>query len=325
MTMFHLRYDLRCPPFGQASSADLAAAALEQCAWADARGFASVVVSEHHGSPDGYLPSPLVMCGAIAARTKSVQIMLSALIAPLHDPIRLAEDLAVVDILSNGRVIPVLAAGYVESEFAAFGRTLRDRGPAMDEIIPFLEKAWTGEPFEYRGRTVRVTPRPVRQPRPPLFMGGSTRVAARRAARFADYYVASTPEAQEMYREECRKIGKPDPGPAAPSLGLFVHVAKDPDAAWRRIAPHALHETNAYGAWLAGAGMASPYAVVSDADELRRSGRYLVLTPEELALRARALGPMGSVVLHPLMGGLDPDLAWESLRLIESEVMPALR
>ena len=232
--MFALRYDLRCPAFARSSSQELVAAALEQCAWADRLGFVSVTLSEHHGSPDGYLPSPLVVGAAIAARTQNLRILLAALIAPLHDPIRLAEDIAVLDVVSNGRVIPVLSAGYVESEFRTFGRTLAERRGIMDAIVPLLELAWTGEPFEYRGTEVRVTPRPVQQPRPPIFMGGGSRAAARRAARFADHFIPTLPEFFELYRDECLALGKPDPGPAPRTLGNFVHVAEDPDAAWEQ-------------------------------------------------------------------------------------------
>ena len=117
MPLLSLRYDLRRAPFASATSADLVATALDQCEWADRLGFATVTLSEHHGSPDGYLPSPLVFGAAIAARTRNLRLVIAALIAPLHDPIRLAEDVAVLDVLSNGRVIPVVSGGYVESEF----------------------------------------------------------------------------------------------------------------------------------------------------------------------------------------------------------------
>lgn len=325
MPLFGLRYDLRCPPFGKASSADLARAALEQCAWADRLGFATVTLSEHHGSPDGYLPSPLVLAAAIAARTENLRLMIAALIAPLHDPIRLAEDIAVLDVISNGRVIPVVSGGYVESEFRGFGKQLADRAAVMEEIVPFLERAWSGEPFEHRGRTLRVTPRPVQRPRPPIFMGGGSPAAARRAARHADHFMPTLPEFFDLYRAERVKLGKPDPGPAPRALGNFLFVAEDPDAAWARIAPYAMHEMNAYGAWMAQAGTAGPYRPIEDADALRASGQYPVLTPDEVIAAARGLGPMDAVMLHPLMGGMDPELSWESLALFESKVLPALR
>lgn len=172
---------------------------------------------------------------------------------------------------------------------------------------------------------MRVTPRPVQRPRPPILMGCASDAAARRAARHADGLLPSLPSQYEVFRAERRRLGKPDPGPLAPSTGNFVHVATDPDAAWARIAPHAMHEMNAYGAWAVEAGATTGYQPFDDPEKLRQSGLYPVLTPDELIARARALGPDANVVLHPLMGGLDPELAWESLHLVESKVMPALR
>jgi len=325
MPLLNLRYDLRCPPFAKADSAELMHTAIEQCAWADRLGFTSVTLSEHHGSPDGYLPSPIVLGGAIAARTKNLRLVLGALIAPLHDPVRLAEDLAVLDVLSGGRVIPVVSAGYVESEFRTFGKRLADRARVMEEIVPFLERAWSGEPFEHDGVTVRVTPRPVQRPRPPIFMGGSTKVAARRAARLADHFIPSLPAFFDAFRAERVRLGKPDPGPLPRVSGNFLYVAEDPDAAWRHIAPHALHEANAYGRWIAEAGTAGPYVETQDADALRASGQYPILTPDELVELARGMGPMDALLFHPLMGGMDPELSWASLRLFEKAVLPRLR
>jgi alkanesulfonate monooxygenase SsuD/methylene tetrahydromethanopterin reductase-like flavin-dependent oxidoreductase (luciferase family) len=320
-----LRYDLRCPPFSKVSHAELYATALEQCAWADRLGFAAVILSEHHGSPDGYLPSPLVFAAAVAARTRQLRIHLAALIAPLHDPLRLAEDLAVLDLVSGGRVVPVLSGGYVESEFRAFGRRLADRARVMEGIVPFLERAWSGEPFEHEGRTVRVTPRPVQRPRPPIFMGAASAPAARRAARHADWLIPQLPEFWEIFRQERVRLGKPDPGALTPTTGNFVYVAEDPDAAWARIAPYAMHEMNAYGRWMQEAGTAGPYRPIEDPAELRATGAYPVLTPEQLIDRVRSLGPGCAILLHPLMGGMDPALSWASLELFEKKVLPAIQ
>jgi alkanesulfonate monooxygenase SsuD/methylene tetrahydromethanopterin reductase-like flavin-dependent oxidoreductase (luciferase family) len=325
VALFGLRYDFRCPPIGKASQAELYQTALEQCEWADRLGFATVTLSEHHGSPDGYLPSPMVFAAAIASRTKNLRVMLAALIAPLHDPIRLAEDLAVLDVLSQGRILPVVSGGYVESEFKTFGRELSERREIMNGIIPLLEKAWTGEPFEHNGATVRVQPRPFSQPRPPIFMGGASKPAARRAAKYADHFIPTVPELFEVFREARKKLGKPDPGPLPRTTGNFLWVAEDPDAAWEKIAPHALHETNAYGAWVEAAGDDSPYETVPDADTLRRMGTYPILTPDELIEKVKTMGPMDAVMLHPLMAGLDPAFSWECLKLVEEKVLPAVR
>src|SRR5687767_1563233 len=121
--MLGLRYDLRLPGADPQRRKAQYDAALEQCAWADNLGFGSVTISEHHGSPDGYLPSPIVFSTAVAMRTKNMFINLGALIAPLHDPVRLAEDLAILDLLSGGRLIVTIGAGYVEGEFEMFGKS----------------------------------------------------------------------------------------------------------------------------------------------------------------------------------------------------------
>jgi alkanesulfonate monooxygenase SsuD/methylene tetrahydromethanopterin reductase-like flavin-dependent oxidoreductase (luciferase family) len=321
---FSLRYDIRAPQFG-AAQADLYEACLDQCEWADQVGFDSVGILEHHGSEDGYNPSPLILAAAVAARTKRIRIRLTALILPLHDPVRVAEDAAVVDQISRGRLELVIGAGYVGREFAIFGKDLGDRVRLQTEGIEVLKRAWSGEPFEYQGATLTVTPRPYRRPRPPIVLGGASPGAARRAARIADGFEATMPAFEEVYREECARLGVTPSPPRRPGLSaMFVHLAEDPDAAWEIIAPHALHEMNSYGQWLAESGTPAPYFSV-DAAGLRASGMYLVLTPEDLLARARALGRDSSIGFHPLMGGLPPDLAWSSLELFEKRVLPQLR
>ena len=155
---FGLRFDFRNPDLGGVSTADRYAAALEMVEWADRLGGMTVAVSEHHGSDDGYLPSPLVMLSAMAARTTNVRFMVAALITSFYDPIRLAEDLVVLDNISRGRVDLVLGSGYVPSEFEMYGVPSSERAARLKETLQTLQAAFTGEPFEYRGRTVRVTP-----------------------------------------------------------------------------------------------------------------------------------------------------------------------
>src|SRR5436853_3012101 len=102
--LFGMRFDFRNPDVAGATMADRYAAALDIAEWADRLGCVSIAVSEHHGSPDGYLPSPIPVLAAMAARTTNVRFLIAALIAPFHDPLCLAEDLTVFDNLSKGRV-----------------------------------------------------------------------------------------------------------------------------------------------------------------------------------------------------------------------------
>lgn len=325
MAQLMLRFDMRQPDATQVSRADMYQTAIDMCAWGDEQGIPAVHLSEHHGSEDGYCPSPLIFASAIAANTSNMQMYISALIAPLHDPVQLAEDLTVLDIISRGRVIPILSGGYREEEFRAVGKDLGVRKKYMDDIAPFLKKAWSGETFEYEGRTITITPEPFSQPRPMLLMGGSSRPAARRAARDADFFIPSGPEIFEYYREELRKNGKPDPGPmpAAPSTVTFV--AEDPDAYWEKIAPHVQHETNMYAKWAEQSNAFSPYKHFDDTDALRDSGAYRVYRPAELIDAAREMIVAQPIMFHPLCGGIEPETAWASLKLFSSTVLPALR
>lgn len=188
---FALRFDFRNPESAGTSMADRYAAALDMAEWADGLGCTRITVSEHHGSPDGYLPSPVQMLAAMAARTKQVRFLVAALIAPFHDPLRLAEELTVLDNISRGRVDLIVAGGYVREEFAVFGVPMNERAKRVTEAVTTLKSAFTGEPFTHRGRTVRVTPAPYRPGGPAVLLGGSSEPAARRAARIADGFVPS--------------------------------------------------------------------------------------------------------------------------------------
>lgn len=320
MIAMTMAFDMRAPDFGTPADT-LYKAALDQCEWADRCGFQLVTFMEHHASSDGYLPSPIVMAAAAAGRTKQIGIGIGVMLLPLYDPLRAAEDLAVLDLASGGRLRIVVGAGYRTEEYAQFGLELRKRPSLMERGIETLKKAWTGEPFEYEGRTVKILPRPAQRPRPPIIMGGSSKAAAERAARIADGYSPVLPHLFEDYRTALAALGKPVP-PAQPVQDgyFFLHVTKDPEGDWKKIAPHALHENNDYAKWLEGAPNPA-YAHTDDPNALLSSGMYRILTPVQCLELARR---NGAVSFKPLIGGLDPALAWESLRLFEREVLPHL-
>ncbi|MGZ4150480.1 MAG: LLM class flavin-dependent oxidoreductase [Actinomycetota bacterium] len=326
MSLFGIRFDFRNPTLAGTDMAARYRAALDMTAWADDLGFVVVILSEHHGTDDGYLPSPLTMAAAMAARTQRIRIQIAALVASFHDPLRLAEDVAVVDLISEGRLDVVVTNGYVLDEFEMFGRPRRERVARTTEAVTTLKRAWTGEPFEFRGRTVRVTPRPYREGGPAITLGGSSEAAARRAARIGDGFMPSTPGLWDFYRDEMLRLGHPDPGPSYPADTGMFHVARDPEKGWEEIAPFAMHEVNAYGEWMAAAGVGGlgGYEPVHDAEALRGTGQYRVVTPDQLLSEIQAKGPSGFTLFHPLMGGIPPELAWESLRLFEDEVLGPL-
>ena len=180
--MFTMRFDMRAPAFG-APRAELYRAALEMASWAEENGCVGLQVCEHHRSSDGYLPAPLILASALAARTKKIGVQVAALIVPLHDPVELAEQMAVLDLVSGGRVAYVLAIGYVPAEYAMFGQEMKGRGKRLEESIDVMKRLWAGEEFDYQGRRVKVTPPPHTPGGPVMMLGGGVPATARRAAK----------------------------------------------------------------------------------------------------------------------------------------------
>src|SRR5260221_1074671 len=184
MVALTLWYDLRAPSWAAMQPPELYAACLEQLAWAEKNNVADVaVLSEHHGREDGFMASPLTLATAICARTNHILVNIAAIVLPLHDPIRLAEQIATTDLITRGRVSFVVGIGYAEHEFEMAGVDRSQRAKLLEEYVDVMRKAWTGEQFEWRGRTVRVMPRPFSRPHPPMLMGGGAKVSALRAAR----------------------------------------------------------------------------------------------------------------------------------------------
>lgn len=326
-----LRYDMRAPSIGPPAQ-DLYEAAIEQCAWGDARGFGAVYIAEHHGADDGYCASPMILASAIASRTQRMRLQFHALVAVLHHPLRLAEDLATLDIISRGRVAMTLGLGYLPHEFAMFGIEQSGRGALLEEIVATLKLAWTGEPFSFRGERVKVRPVPVQDPRPPIFIGGSGPVSARRAARIGDGYTPAAPpdlraELYQLFLDEREQLGLPAPEDQLRHAGpLFLHITDDPDRAWNQVGPHLLYTAQSYNAWAKKRSVgATPYPAAKTVSELRDSDVFAVVTPEECVTLAESLGTDAELFFQPLFGGIPPEVAWPSLELFADEVAPRLR
>jgi alkanesulfonate monooxygenase SsuD/methylene tetrahydromethanopterin reductase-like flavin-dependent oxidoreductase (luciferase family) len=249
-----------------------------------------------------------------------------ALLLPLHDPVRIAEDIVVLDHLSRGRVSYVLAVGYRPEEYAMFGRDFERRGRRMEASLEALRSAFSGEPFEYEGRPAWVRPKPFTAGGPTLFMGGHSPVAVRRAARFGlGVMTEGDTGLEELYVEECRKHGR-EPGPFIdpPAGGAnSTFVAEDPDAAWERYGPYLLHDARMYAAWMGDDHGSVSKSTATDVATLRaEQGSYRIFSVDEAVAYLRERGMLG---LQPLCGGLPPALAWESLRLVVEKVLPAAR
>ncbi|MEV8525495.1 LLM class flavin-dependent oxidoreductase [Streptomyces sp. NPDC052000] len=296
-------------------------AALEMAAYADDRGIDTVQTEEHHGADNNWLPSPLTFAGAVFGATRRIAVTVSAIIGPLYDPLRLAEDVAVLDLVSGGRLVTVAGIGYRPAEYEQQGVEWGRRGRLQDELLETLLKAWTGEEFTFRGRRVRVTPRPFTEPHPMLLVGGSSRAAARRAARLGLPFFPSAhlPEIEAYYNEKLAEYGTEGFCMMPAATTPLLHVAEDPDRTWAEYGEHFLHEARMYASWQSKDIRSAVRSAATTVDELRAEGVYRIVTPEQCAALAA-----DSLVLHPLCGGMPVDEGWRSLHLFCERVLPAL-
>jgi alkanesulfonate monooxygenase SsuD/methylene tetrahydromethanopterin reductase-like flavin-dependent oxidoreductase (luciferase family) len=322
--MYSMRFDMRAPGFG-AAAPELYEAALDMCAWAETRGCLAAVICEHHSSPDGYLPTPLILASAIAARTKQLMMTL-IVILPFYEPVRLAEEIAVLDILSQGRASYVFGLGYRPEEFEHFGLDVRARGRIADEKLGLLRRLLAGEAVQHDGRRIKVTPPPFSPQGPLMMWGGGSLAAARRAGRYGLGYLAQgdVPGSQEAYEEACRAHGHQPgmtllPNRDTPSV---CFVAPDVDLAWQEIGPHLLHDARAYAEWNPDNQTSAGIAEADDVDELRAMSRtHRIFSADDAIAHVRG---GGMLTLSPLCGGIPPDIAWKYLRYVDEAVMPAL-
>ena len=327
---FGIWIDLRNPPRWQRPYAELYRETLDQIVWAEAAGFDSVQLSEHHVTDEGYLPSLFAALAAIAVRTTTIRLGTAVLLAPFHHPLRFAEDGAFVDQLSAGRLELGLGLGYRRDEFRALGVPRQERGSRTEELVEVARLAWTGEAFSFEGRhwsfeDVIVTPPPFRPGGPPLWLGGTTETAARRAGRLGCHFMpdAYMPvENYAIYRSALVEAGH-DPATFQVAVNPTVYVCEDPERGWNEVKDHLVYQYNRYREWYA-AGKDAPAATVSDPGELPRK-RYLIGTPEDVIggiedLRARH--GCDRMYFWGRLPGLSFEASQRSLELFAERVMP---
>jgi probable F420-dependent oxidoreductase len=328
-----LMFGLRNPAEWHIPFAQLYAEALDLIELADDLGFHSAWVSEHHFSPDGYCPSPMGFSAAIAARTRRIRIGTNIVVLPLVHPLRLAEEAAVVDVLSRGRFTLGVGAGYREEEFATFGVSLYERGSRMREGIELLRRAWTeavvhhqGEHFTADG--LSVEPKPVQPQGPPILVGARTEAATRRAGRLGDGIILSRGREQlRWFRDAATQAGR-DPDTLEVVTNRIVHVADSAEAAMREIGPHLLYHERSYQGWFQKSGLAHEQGarLFESTGDLPLE-RYILGPPEEVIARIRELQAtygFTELVMWGRLPGLPIDVARRSLERFGREVLPAL-
>lgn len=248
---FGLWYDFRNPAAAGRSHESFYAEVLDQIAYAEELGFGSIWLTEHHFVQDGYTPSPLVILGTVAGRTRTMLLSTSLMLLPLADPVRIAEDAAALAILSGGRFDLGIGVGYRQLEFDVFKRRVGHRPSLMEEGIEIIRRAWAGDSLQCDGKRfslpdVRLTPLPERPPR--LLIGAMTEPGIERAARLGDGFLSTQNAHIPQYLEAVQQVGK-DPAEAHVHAGQWVIIDEDPEATWARIGDHALYQLNEYITW----------------------------------------------------------------------------
>jgi probable F420-dependent oxidoreductase len=311
-------------------------ATIAECERAEAAGFDSVWLGEHHNSVLLY-PAPLVGLAAIAGRTRRVRLGTGVLLLPLYHPLAVAEEAAMVDVISCGRLILGVGAGYAPEEFAAFGVSMKERGSRLDEAVPLIHRLWSEDAVSHEGRHYRIgnatlRPRPVQRPRPPIWFAGWVEAALRRAGRLGDAWLGGPSATLDelagcvrMYREARRTAGR-DAGGGEVALMRYVFVAESLERA-RAVAGAAFIRSfeETYFRW--------PHPVVKrppgEMTIERLSEDRIILGDPATCIRQieRFRGELGltHLVCRMSVAGIPPAAALASMDLLTREVIPALK
>ena len=320
------------PPTDTRSDVDVYRDAIERCVAAESAGFDSAWTSEHHFLDDGYMPSLLVMCAAIAQSTPRLQVGTAVLLPPLHDPIRIAEDAATVDLISGGRMILGLGAGWRAEEFDVFDVPMTQRPARMRETVRVLRGAWGPATFEYRGQQVNVTPKPAHPI--PIWLGGFAPGAIKRAGRIADGFLGSSSGTSGLTGfVEARKVAldarvAANKDPDDFSFALHVPVYCSDGDAWDEVKPYYTYLRWKYGDMAQARGSTEAKSPTgTNEDQLR--GTIICGSPSEVvdqvATFREALGDDTHFIFRSDFPGMPQSQQLELIERLGRDVIPALR
>jgi len=332
---FGVAYDFRNPPGSTMSNPELYARVLAQAELVDRLGYDQIWITEHHFVEDGYVPSFVAVAGAIAARTLRVRISSDILLLPFANPLRLAEDLAVLDNLSGGRMELGVGMGYAPHEFRAFGVARRERVSRTEEGIEVLRRAWSGERFDFHGAHWRfdgalVRPRPVQPGGPPLWLAAMSEAGARRAARLG---LNLLPQGDrrlvlDPWRADLEAAGRRADDFRVGIIRPWL-VTRDRERDWPAVRAAERYKGRIYADWLRESGDAVTLAAAGASPDARPIPQtWIVGDAEECrAELARFVAEFGvtDVVTWGVPPGVAPEAMNASLERFASEVMPLLR
>ena len=293
----------------------------EMIRWAEGK-FTEMTAAEHHLSGDGFLSTPLDYAAMIFGATDTIKVSGCAVLAPLYNPLNLAERIAFLDLVSNGRFRTVLALGYREQEYRAAGVDWQRRGKIFDERLMQVMALLQGETVEINGQAAQLHHLPSSPANELIYVGGNSAAAARRAARMDLPFWPSIEEADvlDAYHEACTREGVTARLQLSQFAG-FEFIAEDPDKAWQEVGPFLLYDAMAYQAIGNSQRRSASEFTNADIEALKASGTYNIVTPECALERFKA---NQALCINPLAGGLPAEHGWRCLELYEAKVLPHL-
>jgi alkanesulfonate monooxygenase SsuD/methylene tetrahydromethanopterin reductase-like flavin-dependent oxidoreductase (luciferase family) len=333
-----LMFSFRNPAAWRRPFPDVYRSELDLVEQAERLGFDTIWLTEHHFADDGYSPSIIPLAAAIAARTERVRIGFNLLLLPLHNAVRVAEDIATLDVLSGGRIDVGVGQGYARHEFAGYGIDRRARLGLFREGLDVLRGLWTNDTFSYRGThytidEARLMPKPVQQPMPPLWIGATSTPGVRRAGlRGANLLGLTNPRLQQVY-ENARTEAGYDLDDAKALQLHWTHVGATDDDAWAEAAAHFHHLLAVYAQWLVEAedpGNTVRNVDVPPAEALRTSKPVLfqpVFGSPDTVVTALNRSIARVRTTHLALGvlpGIDPRVTGASMERFAAEVAPRL-
>ena len=324
--------------------------ALEQMLAAEPLGYHSVWIAEHHFNDYGLCPTPPVLASFVAARTTTLRLGMGVSLLPLHHPVDLAESLAVLDVVSGGRLDVGIGRGGTLQDYQTFQSDRTDARARVEEGVALIQQSWSGGPFDFQGRfhsteRVHVRPQPVQRPHPPLFIACNSEDSVRSAARLglptlSSFFVPvdELQRRRQLYREVAREAGR-SPGEIEAlerqSWGMrVVHVAPSREEALRAVeAPFMGYQHKMAVLRSDGTGGTVPNSFDRSLLRLRSFQEYLATgwtllgTADEVReglLQYREATGYRRVLLLMALPGLPTELALRSMRLFAEKVAPAM-
>ena len=307
---------------------------IEQARMADRLGYASITKGSHYSTPDYQALQQFPILARLTGEVKRARLNAGIIILPLHKPLDIAEQMATLDILSNGRMIFGVGIGYREVEFNAFGTTQKDRGKRTTENLIAIKKLWSEECVTMSGTHFELNeavcwPKPIQKPNPPIWIGANADIALKRAAEYGDCWyinphttIETLVKQVDLYKGLLDKLGKPFPNEFPMRREAFV--ARTKDEAMRLASPFLAKKYASYHATGQSDQLPEGESLSGDFEKLV-GDRFLIGSPDEVAEQMISINKklgVNHLIVSMEWAGMDKSMATDCMQLMAEEVFP---